>query len=257
MPHLFVNRHRLHDLTNAHPELGNHFRWETINAVLYKLGGLMFVIGSVLFFPYYEAYADLGAWIFFFGSLLYLVVTGHDMGEVSQYWRTKHPHTTDKTLEFIAATAYLVGTVLFTVGSIFFLSALGWILAGGWCFVIGSALFLIGACVNVTQIVQERSLITLQLMNLTAISFIVGSVLFLLASIPYLWTIENAAERETLFSYMAWEYEIGSVLFLLGGVYNYSRAYLLMRDEIQQRTQRKDSATAFEEKPPKPGMTPY
>jgi hypothetical protein len=176
---------------------------------------------------------------------------------VWQYWRTKHSHTTDKILEFIAATAYLVGTVLFTVGSIFFLSALGWILAGGWCFVIGSALFLIGACVNVTQIVQERSLITLQLMNLTAISFIVGSVLFLVASIPYLWTIENAAERDTLFSYMAWEYEIGSVLFLLGGVYNYSRAYLLMREEIQQRTQQKDSATAFDKKPPKPDMTPY
>ena len=253
MPHLFVNRHRLHDLTNAHPELGNHFRWETINAVLYKLGGLMFVIGSVLFFPYYEAYADLGAWIFFFGSLLYLVVTGHDMVEVWHYWRTKHhPHTTDKTLEFIAATAYLVGTVLFTVGSIFFLSALGWVVAGAWCFVIGSALFLIGACVNVTQIVQERSLITLQLMNLTAISFIVGSVLFLVASIPYLWTIESAAERETLFSYMAWEYEIGSVLFLLGGVYNYSRAYLLMQEEIQQRTQQKDPVTVFDQTRSKP-----
>ena len=257
MPHLFVNRHRLHDLTNAHPELGNHFRWETINAVLYKLGGLRVGSGWVLFLPDYESYADLGAWIFFFGSLLYLVVTGHDMGEVWQYWRTKHPHTTDKILEFIAATAYLVGTVLFTVGSIFFLSALGWIVAGAWCFVIGSALFLIGACVNVTQIVQERSLITLQLMNLTAISFIVGSVLFLVASIPYLWTIERAAERYTLFSYIAWEYLIGSVLFLLGGVYNYSRAYLLMREEIQQRTQRKGSATGFDKKPPKPDMPPY
>ena len=252
MPHLFVNRHRLHDLTKAHPGLGNHFRWETINAVLYKIGGLMFVIGSVFFFPYYEAYADLGAWIFFFGSLLYLVVTGHDMGEVWHYWRTKHPPSTDKILEFIAATAYLVGTVLFTVGSIFFLSALGWIVAGAWCFVIGSALFLIGACVNVTQIVQERSRITLQLMNLTAISFIVGSVLFLIASIPYLWTIENAAERDALFNYLAWDYVIGSGLFLLGGMFNYYRTYLLMREEIQQRTQQKDPVTVFDQTRSKP-----
>jgi hypothetical protein len=94
-------------------------------------------------------------------------------------------------------------------------------------------------------------------MNLTAISFIAGSVLFLVASIPYLWTIESAAERYTLFTYIAWEYEIGSVLFFLGGVYNYSRAYLLMREKIQQRTQQKDSATAFEEKPLKPDMPPY
>ena len=131
--------------------------------------------------------------------------------------------------------------MLFIVGSIFFLSAVGWIVAGAWCFVIGSVLFLIGACVNVIQIVQERSLITLQLMNLTAISFIVGSVLFAVASIPYLWTVENAAERYTLFSFVAWQYVIGGLLFLLGGVYNYSRAYLLMRDEIQRRTQQKVS----------------
>jgi hypothetical protein len=30
-----------------------------------------------------------------------------------------------------------------------------------------------------------------------------------------------------------------------------------MQEEIQQRTQRKDSATAFEEKRPKPDITPY
>jgi hypothetical protein len=245
----------MHALTFAHPKLAHHFRWETINAVLYKLGGLLFVIGSVFFFPYYEAYADLGAWFFFFGSLFYLVVTGHDMCEVWQYWRNTHPHTTDKILEFAAATAYLVGTALFTVGSIFFLSALGWIVAGAWCFVIGSILFVIGASVNVTQIVQERSLITLQLMNFTAISFIVGSVLFVVASIPYLWTIESAAERYRLFSFIAWEYLIGSVLFLLGGVYNYARAFFFMRDEIQQRTQQKDSATAFAQTRPKPDAT--
>lgn len=250
MPHLFVNRRRMHDLTSAHPELGYHFRWETINAVLYKIGGLVFILGSVLFFPRYEAYADLGAWMFFFGSLLYLVVTGHDMAEVWRYWRATRSHTTDKILEFTAAITYLVGTLLFIVGSIFFLSALGWIVPGAWCFVIGSVLFLIGACVNVTQIVQERSLVTLQLMNLTAISFIVGSVLFLVASIPYLWTVESAAERYTLFSFIAWQYVFGSVLFLMGGVYNFSRAYFLMRDESQRRTQPTDSATAFDQKRP-------
>ena len=247
MPHLFINRHRLYDLTSGHPELGNHFRWETINAILYKIGGLMFMIGSVLFFPRYEAYANLGAWTFFFGSLLYLVVTGHDMCEVWHYWRTRQPETTDKILEFIAATSYLVGTLLFTVGSIFFLSALGWIMAGAWCFVIGSVLFVIGACINVLQIIQARSLITLQLMNLTAICFIVGSVLFLVASVPYLWTVKNATERYTLFSFTAWQYEAGSVLFLLGGLYNYARAYLLIRNEIRRQTPLKTPASAANE----------
>ena len=67
MPHMFINRPRLHDLTKGRQDLRSQFRWETINAVLYKIGGLMFIVGSIFFFPRYEAYADLGAWVFFAG----------------------------------------------------------------------------------------------------------------------------------------------------------------------------------------------
>ena len=86
MPHLFLNRQRQHDLSVRPGQRGRQFVWETVNAVLYKLGGVVFIIGSILFFPRFEAYADLGAWTFFFGSLLYLVVTGHDAIEV---WRSR------------------------------------------------------------------------------------------------------------------------------------------------------------------------
>ena len=233
MPHLFVNRPRLHDLTSAHPGLRDHFRWESINAVLYKVGGVVFMIGSVLFFPRYETYADLGAEVFFFGSLLYLVVTGHDMAEVRRYWRDKRGNTRGRILEFTAAAAYLAGTLLFTAGSVFFLSAVGWIVAGGWCFVIGSLLFVLGATVNVLQIVQARTLVTLQLMNLTAVSFVAGSILFAVASVPYLWTVENPTDRYTIFTLLAWQYLTGSALFFLGGGFNYCRAYVVMSGESQ------------------------
>jgi len=68
-------------------------------------------------------------------------------------------------------------------------------------------------------------------MNLTAVSFIDGSILFAVASAPYLWTIENPTDRYTLFTFLAWQYLIGSALFLLGGVFNYCRAYVVMGDE--------------------------
>jgi hypothetical protein len=233
MPHIFVNRPRMHDLIRTRPEPRDHFRWESINALLYKVGGLMFMVGSVLFFPRYEAYADLGAGVFFFGSLLYLVVTGHDMAEVWRYWGKKRGNEGGRILEFTAAAAYLTGTLLFTVGSVFFLSAVGWIVAGGWCFVIGSLLFLLGASVNVLQIVQANTLVTLQLMNLTAVSFVAGSILFVVASVPYLWTVESSTDRNTLFNFVAWQYLIGSALFFLGGVFNYYRAYVVMRSERQ------------------------
>jgi hypothetical protein len=231
---MFVNRPRLHDLTSGSADLRAQFRWETINAVLYKIGGAVFIAGSVMFFPRFEDYADAGAWTFFFGSLLYLVVTGHDMLEALRYRATLRRPTLASSLELVAAASYVVGTLLFTVGSIFFLSQVGWTVAGAWCFVIGSLLFVLAACINVLQIVQAESLTTLQLMNLTAVSFVLGSVLFTVASVPYLWSVAPQ-DRDLLYGFLAWQYLVGSCLFLLGGIFNYWRAYLVIKREIAAR----------------------
>jgi hypothetical protein len=231
---MFVNRTRLHDLTKGRQDLKAQFRWETINAILYKIGGFLFIIGSIFFFPRFEAYADLGAWIFFGGSLLYLVVTVHDLAEVRRHWWIEKDRGRDTVLEYAAAASYVWGTILFTVGSVFFLSAVGWFRPGAWCFVIGSLLFVVGAGINVLQVVNSSSIKILQLMNLTAISFVVGSVLFTVASVPYLWDVKAAVDRTTLYAFLAWQYLVGSVLFFAGGVINYWRAYVVMRAEIER-----------------------
>jgi len=235
MPHLFTNRPRMHDLTASSADLRAQFRWETINAVAYKLGGLVFIIGSILFFPRFEAYADVGASTFFAGSLIYLLVTVHDLLEVRRNWRESAPPHTGQVLDYIAALSYVWGTILFTVGSVFFLSAVGWVTAGAWTFVVGSLLFVLGACVNVLQIVRAESRLTLQLMNLTALTFVVGSVLFAVASIPYLWPAAPQPFERTLFAFLAWQYLTGSALFFLGGLFNYWRAYVVVRSEIAAR----------------------
>ena len=229
---MFTNRPRLHDLTKGSQDLRSQFRWETINAILYKIGGVLFIIGSIFFFPRFEAYADLGAWVFFVGSLVYLVVTVHDLAEVRHHWRLSKSHDRDTILEYAASASYVWGTVLFTVGSVFFLSSVGWLKAGAWCFVIGSLLFVLGACINVLQIVKSSSIKILQLMNLTAITFVVGAVLFTVASVPYLWSVAAKSDRTTLYAFLAWQYLAGSVLFFLGGVFNYWRAYVVVGDAI-------------------------
>ncbi|MDG1696585.1 MAG: YrhK family protein, partial [Ilumatobacter sp.] len=61
----------------------NQIRWESVSAIIYLVGGALFIWGSVRFFPSLESQAEnRGAWIFFAGSLLYLVVTAHDTYEV-------------------------------------------------------------------------------------------------------------------------------------------------------------------------------
>lgn len=226
MPHFYVNRPRLHAIFTEEPDLRDHFRWETINAVVYVIGGFAFIAGSIMFFPSMKAYANTGAIIFIVGSLLYLVVTGHDLVEVylSAKSRNVEPTIWDR-LEAWAAVSYVLGTVLFTLGSGFFLSAVGLFTVGTWCFVIGSLLFVIGATINVLQIVQASDLLTLQLMNLTALTFVTGSVLFTVASIPYLWRTQSSFDRQTIDAFLASQYLAGSLLFLLGGFFNYWRAY--------------------------------
>jgi len=83
-----------------------------IRSSSYKLGGLTFVIGSVLFFPAFDAYADLGAWTFFAGSLIYLLVTVHDLLEVRQHRRESNGADIGQVLDYIAALSYVWGTIL-------------------------------------------------------------------------------------------------------------------------------------------------
>ena len=94
MPHMFANRPRLHDLRGGRADQRAHFRWETINAVTYKLGGVTFVVGSVLFLvasvsdlwhmgsegARYTLFSFLG-WQYLLGSIMFLA------GGVFHYWR--------------------------------------------------------------------------------------------------------------------------------------------------------------------------
>jgi hypothetical protein len=193
----------------------------------------LFIWGSFLFFPALEERADRGAWIFFVGSLLYLVVTAHDMIEVANYRRklNREPTIWDR-LEVWSAASYLTGTLLFAVGSIFFLSSVGRYDAGALCFVLGSLLFVFGATVNVLQIVQAPDLHTLQLMNLTALTFVAGSVLFTIASVPYLFEFDDTQDERIVDAYLAAQFVVGSALFLAGGIFNYWRAYLVVEQAI-------------------------
>ncbi|MFP4254697.1 MAG: YrhK family protein [Halothece sp.] len=227
MPHLFTSRPRQYTLFSDKTLGISQYYWEIINSILYIIGGVTFIIGSIFFLPQYEELFDLGAWIFFFGSLIYLVVTAQDWWESTTYLRSRSFLTRWDWLEFVAANSYLIGTILFIIGSLLFLSDIDKIIIGSWCFIIGSFLFLLGACINIFEIIHEASIVKLQLLNITAITYAIGSVLFLVASIPYLWKPFDIHQPWPwlVFTYVAWEYIIGSLLFLAGGITNYFRLH--------------------------------
>nr|WP_287378438.1 YrhK family protein [Candidatus Microthrix sp.] len=204
---MFVNRPRQHAVLDPHASDRDNRRWEAINTGVYLVGGVMFVWGSVLFFPAFESRANRGAWIFFIASLMYIAVTAHDLLEVIRHRESlKGTPTIWERIEGWSAAAYLAGSLLFAVGSICFLSSVGMFTAGAVFFIVGSLLFVCAA-----------------------ITFVTGSMLFLVASVPYLFSLQSAADTRTVDAFLATQYVVGSALFLLGGAFNFVRARLVDR----------------------------
>lgn len=231
MPHLITHRPRVSNLSSGDEHSESHRLWETINAFSYKLGGLGFVGGSVFFFPALSDYLTVGDWLFFAGSVLYLLVTGHDLLEVMKYWRNRETDSFADHIEFIAAWSYVLGSALFVAGSLLFLPSLDMIGAGAWCFIIGSVLFVLGGFVNILQVVEAPSLIYMQLFNVTVAMFLVGSALFVVASVPYLWELHEPAKHEVT-TFAAAQFLFASVLFFVGGICVYYRK--LVRNQLEK-----------------------
>jgi len=233
MPHLIADRSRLLALAHSKENLPAQAHWEYAQAILYKIGGLGFVVGSVFFFPALEKLMNVGAWTFFAASILYLIVSAHDLLEVRRYRKTFGKWTPEDWLEWMAAFFYFWGTILFLIGSILFLSWIGQTAGGAWCFIIGSLFFVIGSTANILLVPAQSKRGNLQLVNLTAVTFAVGSVLFTVASVPYLWNPATEEGQRTLDGFLAWQYLMGSFLFLFGGLTNFWRSRRMIHEQMQ------------------------
>ena len=219
MAHYITNRKRRYKSSSK------SFFWEGVNASTYIIGALCFLIGSVLFLPIFHEYSTVAAWMFIIGSLIYLGVTLDDFAESLVYYRHHRQRSLKTTLEFLTLTGYVIASVLFLIGSVCFLPSLFKEAWGAWGFIIGSLLFAGGATISVTQITEAGTLMGLELLNVVAICFVIGSLLFLVPSIPYLWSVDQSGLKQKLFTYLACQFIFASLLFLVGGMANFYRAY--------------------------------
>mmetsp|Transcript_26716 Transcript_26716/g.61511 ORF Transcript_26716/g.61511 Transcript_26716/m.61511 type:complete len:281 (+) Transcript_26716:150-992(+) len=145
------------------------FSLETCENMLYLVGSVFYLIGTVLYWPdkahtygiaelksmslgvYFNLFSPVfeGTMLFIVGSLLFALaafINGLNLHE--------HDHEDIKSRQLLTATTmcYLIGSVLFAVGSVALLPALGGTDAmeasGAWCFIIGSAFYELGSCVS-------------------------------------------------------------------------------------------------------------
>eukprot|EP00121_Abeoforma_whisleri_P005305 Awhi_evm1s4805 len=218
MPHLITNRQRhYHHFKVSHLSIN----FEVFNFVAYLIGGLFFIIGSVFFLPQYEQYANAGAWLFIIGSILYLLVAIHDVYEAVINWI--HKDTTVSAIhffEFLAAVAYFTGSIIFIIGSVFFLESISKVVAGSWLFIVGSLIFCLGSMINIGQMWTVVSPLMIQLLNATAVNFLVGSLFFILGSVFFIIPFENEVDSYNMYVYAGWLFIAGSICFTAGALIN-------------------------------------
>ena len=216
------------DDENGGSKLNKHHFWENFNAWVYLVGGLMFIVGSIFFLPKYEDLEPVGSWIFVVASVLYVIVAIHD------YYVIQFIHASITKWVWIdrsAAWSYITGSTLFIAGSIFFLPTVANYTAGAWTFIIGSTMFVAGAMLHGLQIYEAETQWDSQYLLLSAMLYILGSALFLVASIPYLLNLESVEDTTAIDAFAAGVYLFGSLCFFVGGALNFRRNKLVQKDE--------------------------
>lgn len=138
--------------------------WEFCENSLYLLGSWLYLIGTVFYWPedaqivdvvqqcslaqYYNLFSPE-----FEGTLLF--IAGSGLFTMAAFTNALSQRTSDELASRLltaVTTLYMIGSILFVVGSVAFLPDHGcdgaMIRLGAWTFIVGSALFLVGAVLS-------------------------------------------------------------------------------------------------------------
>ena len=214
MPHLFTSRLRKNFLLSCFSSTLK-IECEKLNNRLYLFSSLLFIIGSIFFLPSFSIYNILGVKIFTIGLFISLILNLHDFHEVLNH-HSKNNLGFWNYLEIITVLLYLIGTINYLIGNYYFVFSPLKTYSAGLYFILGSALFTIAAIVNLMSATKEFSYNKLMLMNANATCNIVGGLLFIFGSIPYLWTSFSL----NLDKLMAYQFIFGSIAFFIGTIFS-------------------------------------
>jgi len=147
---------------------GHLMRMQGANAVIYAFGGLLFAIGSVLFYPHFQEEVVHANWISISGC--FVVTVGASLGVGTAYelkktapivvYKKRYLQWSDEDATIISCSIYIFGTVVFIVGLVFFLpsvlastkTSLNWAAVG--LFMVGSACFMVGAIIDLLVLLR-------------------------------------------------------------------------------------------------------
>lgn len=160
-------------LVEAIREEGSYYTLEAYENSLYFLGSLIFLIGTILYWPSEAHYKSveymkelsLGAYFNWFspefeGTLLFIIGSVIFAFAAFVNGLNQRPHDSLSSRMLVATTSlYMGGSLLFVMGSVAFLPELGcneqMVTIGAWCYIVGSLFYIIGGGVSFARTIRE------------------------------------------------------------------------------------------------------
>jgi len=244
------------------------------------IAAVIFVIGSVCFLPQYSKEVELfilGCNIFVVASIQYVVISGLGLAEAVNH------HGTVWTFEGMEGVGWVVGSVVFLIGTILYFPDRETCAKGAsemsvptpenmgdphqdvchslaqhinknskefW----GTILFISGSCIFVIAIFfnalgQSRFDHPLERMvAVISFNYMMGSLLFCMGSIAFLPNVGCGPEMVTI---GAWMFIIGSAFFVVGSVISCWRTYKMLNDQPESDSGVADSLKPNKEETPR------
>mmetsp|Transcript_63447 Transcript_63447/g.138162 ORF Transcript_63447/g.138162 Transcript_63447/m.138162 type:complete len:271 (-) Transcript_63447:91-903(-) len=148
------------------------WNFETCENLFYLIGSVVFLVGTVLYWPDESEYEQLdwmedlsfaiyvnmftkefeGTILFIVGSVLYCFAAF--VNGLNQHW-----DGVANRMMLVTTLLYFIGSILFIIGSIVFLPNLGdeYVMEslGAWCFIVGSMLYVAGSSISLSRTWNE------------------------------------------------------------------------------------------------------
>jgi len=262
MPYLVIERLRSFPLLGSFTFHKNEYPTGAfLLEVLDIIAGLIFIVGSVCFLPPYSEELDVflaGCILYVIGGIFYMIICGSSFFEALTTKGVESLEAAEHGLYLIGAWLFLVGTFLYwpaeahydnietlkdmSLGQYFNLFEAEF--EGTLLFIVGSVFFAFGAFFNaLNQKVCDAW--SSKLLSAITSLYLGGSLLFAMGSVAFL---PNMGCNKQMMKIGAWQFIVGSFLFVIGGCLSLWRiCYMADHPEIQilpETDEKKPSASS-------------
>ncbi|KAG1685157.1 hypothetical protein DVH05_009704 [Phytophthora capsici] len=226
---------------------------EVSRVLAYFLGSLLFLLGSIFFYPKYSVMwngkaGTFGSWDFVVGCIFFFIGANLDFIQTVRY---NHGTLLRQVLRAFTALCNYMATSIFILGGLFFLPS--WYPKspelGCWAFIIGCILFCIAAVADILFIFlthEDPRVTGFRFSNVfcwgtvAALGTFIGGLCFIVGSWFYLPKYINQVDEGTHYMNVAITYYVfGSVSFIVNSCALAPDTYRLLRGSSSDKISRK------------------